>query len=108
MKRISLFFLLMVITFGLMAQNVIVGKVKWKNDEQPIAGVSVILGSTNQQVFTSEGFRCIGVFWTRSHQLSTHNQCQIGHNRCRRNLSNNQCSIGNGRRYDAHNLRRGA
>ena len=31
MKRISLFFLLMVITFGLMAQNVIVGKVKWKN-----------------------------------------------------------------------------
>ena len=54
MKRIGLFFLSMLFTFGVMAQNVIVGKVKLKNDEQPIAGVSVVLGSTNQQVFTAE------------------------------------------------------
>ncbi len=54
MKRIGLFFLSMLFAFGVMAQNVIVGKVKLKNDEQPIAGVSVVLGSTNQEVFTTE------------------------------------------------------
>ena len=54
MKRIGLFLLSMTFSFGLIAQNVIVGKVKLKSDEQPIAGVSVTLGSTNQQVFTAE------------------------------------------------------
>ncbi len=54
MKRIGLFILSMLFTFGVMAQNVIVGTVKLKTDEQPIAGVSVTLGSTSQQVFTNE------------------------------------------------------
>ena len=43
MKRIGLFLLSMTFSFGLIAQNVIVGKVKLKSDEQPIAGVSVRL-----------------------------------------------------------------
>ena len=54
MKKIGLFILSMLFTFGVMAQNVIVGTVKLKTDEQPIAGVSVTLGSTSQQVFTNE------------------------------------------------------
>ena len=54
MKKIGLFFLAMIFSFGLMAQNVIVGTVKLRGDEQPLVGVTVTLGSTNQQVFTSE------------------------------------------------------
>ena len=54
MKKIGLFFLSMIFSFGLMAQNVIVGTVKLRGDEQPLAGVTVTLGSTNQQVFTNE------------------------------------------------------
>ena len=54
MKKIGLFFLSMVIAVGLMAQNVIIGTAKLKGDEQAVAGVTVMLGSSNQQVVTNE------------------------------------------------------
>ena len=57
MKKFGLFFLSMIFSFGLMAQNVIIGTVKLKGDEQPLAGVTVTLGSTNQQVFTMKTVR---------------------------------------------------
>ena len=54
MKKIGLFFLSMVIAVGLMAQNVITGTAKLKGDEQAVAGVTVMLGSSNQQIVTNE------------------------------------------------------
>ena len=54
MKRISLFLLSMVIAVGLMAQNVITGTTMLKGVEQAVAGVTVTLGSSSQQVVTNE------------------------------------------------------
>ena len=67
MKKISLFFLSMIFSFGLMAQNVITGTAKLKDVEQAVAGVIVTLGSSNQQVVTNED----GVFTLSSENIGS-------------------------------------